>query len=170
MIVFCTSCWAENEATATRCSRCSADLTGGLDQKGYVDKLIHSLVSHPIHETRVRAAWILGNRREARAVPVLAEILASSGDGDFDLKKAAVTALGQIGDTRVIPALLKAAQSGALTVRVEAVIVLGEIGDIEIVEQLSAMAQSDVSKVVRREAEQAVRKLLARASTGPHAH
>ncbi len=91
MIVFCTSCWAENEATATRCSRCSADLTGGLDQKGYVDKLIHSLVSHPIHETRVRAAWILGNRREARAVPVLAEILASSGDGDFDLKKAVVT-------------------------------------------------------------------------------
>lgn len=160
MKVFCTACWAENDAAAERCSHCGADLADGLDEQTYVEKLIRSLLNHPVLETRIRTAWVLGNRRGPRAVPALAEVLATAEDRDFELKKAAVTALGRIGDGSAIPALLNAARSGALPVRAEAVSVLGEIGDSTIAEQLTTIAREDTNEVVRRGAEEALNKIL----------
>lgn len=157
MIVFCTSCWAENEATAVRCTHCGADLTGGLDQKSYVEKLLRALRSHPILETRVRAAWILGKRREVQAAPVLMEVLATTGDSE--LKEATIVSLGQIGDRRVIPLLLVLARTGPLAVRLKAVEILGEMGDASIIEQLSTLAREDPNEIVRREAERSLKKI-----------
>ncbi len=164
MIVFCASCWAENVDTAVRCSSCGADLTGGLDQKSYVEKLLRALQSHPILETRVRAAWILGKRREVQAVPILMEVLATAGDSE--LKEAAVVSLGEIGDRRAIPLLLVLAKTGPLAVRVKAVEILGEMGDASITEQLSTLAREDSTEIVR-EAERSLKKIQAGASGAP---
>jgi HEAT repeat protein len=70
------------------------DIHGFWDSKDMVDKLILAL-DHPDHETSMRAAWILGERREARAAAALAALVRRTKD--VYVATAAVEALGKIG-------------------------------------------------------------------------
>jgi len=110
---FCPHCWQEIAPAAARCPLCGADLAAA-DAEAYATKLIRAL-RHPEAQTAVRAAWILGERRHASAVPELIRVLESARDSF--LAEAAVEALGKIGDERALPALTRASREGTLRVR-----------------------------------------------------
>lgn len=113
MRFFCPQCWKEISPEADRCPHCAARLAEE-DAKPFIEKL-RSALRHPEPETAVRAAWILGERREASAVTDLIRVLETSADGF--LAEAAAVALGKIGDSRALAPLRHAAASGPVRVR-----------------------------------------------------
>ena len=77
--------------------------------------------------TPVRAAWILGERREQKAVPALTKIVKKASDAF--LVESAVEALGKIGGSIATAAVRAATQHSSLRVRVKARAVLMRITD-----------------------------------------
>jgi HEAT repeat protein len=75
--------------------------------------------------TPVRAAWILGERREQKAVPALIKILRKGKDAF--LVESAVEALGKIGGSTASDAIRDAAHHSSLRVRVKARDVLRDL-------------------------------------------
>jgi hypothetical protein len=92
---FCPACW-ERVAEATRvCPACGVDILLYLSVNDYGAQLIDTL-QHPDAARRLLAAWILGERREHRAVPKLRTILLTE-KRDVYMAKAAAVALARIG-------------------------------------------------------------------------
>jgi len=91
---FCPNCWADFAQDLDFCPDCGCDIRRSWDSKDYADKLIAALW-HPEQGTPIRAAWILGKRREMRAVGALIELVRRTGD--VYVATAAVEALGEIG-------------------------------------------------------------------------
>jgi len=115
MITFyCPICWSEISKDDRTCTSCGADLASA-DARPMVEKLCSAL-SHPEPQTAVRAAWILGERREKRAVMELIHVIETSSDGF--LAEAAAEALGKIADPRAIDCLNTAAAVGPVRVRI----------------------------------------------------
>jgi HEAT repeat protein len=99
---YCTNCWAEVPESATICPHCGDDIAARQARADFVDKLIAAL-HHPEATTPMRAAWILGELRERRAVQPLMQVFRSA-DNLF-LMVAAVEALGKIGDPQALEML-----------------------------------------------------------------
>jgi len=76
-----------------KCPHCGLDIQEFWKSKDYVGKLILSL-KHPEKETPIRAAWLLGQLKDSRAVPPLID-LANKTD-DVYIARTAVQALGEI--------------------------------------------------------------------------
>lgn len=102
MTFFCTNCWAEVAESDVVCPQCGDDIAARQARADYVDKLIAAL-RHPEPTTPIRAAWILGERRERAAVEPLGRLIRESPD-PF-LVASAIEALGKIGDPRAVPVL-----------------------------------------------------------------
>ena len=88
MIAFCTHCWAEIDASATRCASCSADLTS--DLRTYSEKLVAAL-EHPMPEIRERICWLIGEIKIGSAIPDLVKV--ADHDSDLFVRRAACTTL-----------------------------------------------------------------------------
>jgi len=110
---FCPACWSEIEPSDSRCPKCDADVRA-LGAQSFSEKL-RAALRHPEPQTAVRAAWILGERRDASAVGDLIRILERARDSF--LAEAAAEALGKIGDLTAMPALQRAASGGTVRVR-----------------------------------------------------
>ena|SRR5713101_586602 len=95
-----------------------------ISQADYIDKLIAAL-RHKEPTTSLRAAWILGERREQKAVPPLIKIVKKANDAF--LVESAVEALGKIGGSAVTTAVRGATQHSSLRVRVKARDVLKQL-------------------------------------------
>lgn len=95
MIAFCTRCWAEINDRDDLCPLCGADQAS--DSRTYDQKIVAAL-QHPLPQVRARICWLVGENRIHGAVPRLMEIAES--DPDIYVQKAAVEALGAIGDRR----------------------------------------------------------------------
>lgn len=114
---YCPNCWAEVLESATVCPHCHADLSERISQADYVDKLIAAL-RHKEPMTPVRAAWILGEPREQKAISALAKIVKKAKDAF--LVESAVEALGKIGGSTATASVRGATQHSSLRVRVKA--------------------------------------------------
>jgi HEAT repeat protein len=114
MTFYCPICWSEVPKDDRTCKNCGADLASA-DARPMLEKLCSAL-NHPEPETAVRAAWILGERREKRAVPQLIRVVETTSDGF--LAEAAAEALGKIADPRALECLNKAAEGGPVRVRI----------------------------------------------------
>jgi HEAT repeat protein len=114
---FCPSCWREFPESTTTCPHCHANITGRLWQANYVEKLITAL-DHKEPTTPVRAAWILGERREKKAVSALARVVHKASDAF--LVESAVEALGKIGGRTALASVRAATRHSSLRVRVKA--------------------------------------------------
>ena len=114
---FCPECWRDFAEDFDRCPRCGFEIRGAWDTKDYVDKLIAAL-RHPEQGTPIRAAWILGQRREARAVGPLIELLRRTAD--VYIATAAVSALGEIGTPEALAFLRTLGDHPARMVRAAA--------------------------------------------------
>jgi HEAT repeat protein len=97
MTFYCTNCWREVGQTATVCPHCGDDIAARQARADYADKLIAAL-HHPEPSTPIRAAWILGQRRERKAVAPLCELARESKDAF--IAEGAINALGDIGDAQ----------------------------------------------------------------------
>ena len=116
MIFYCPICWNEISRQDQRCGRCGSDLNAA-DARPLVEKLCSAL-KHPEGETAVRAAWILGERRESQAVPDLIRAVETATDSF--VVESAVEALGKIADPRAGACLKAAAEHGTVRVRIAA--------------------------------------------------
>ena len=94
MRYYCPRCWSDFAENVAQCPRCGLDIHSFYESKDYFEKLILAL-SHPERQTPLRAAWILGQRRETRAVSALIEL--TKRTTDVYIATAAVEALGKIG-------------------------------------------------------------------------
>ncbi len=117
MTFYCPACWREVPEDVRACPHCKANLERPTLGHDYAEKLIGAL-DHPEPTTPVRAAWILGMRREARAVARLAQLVQESEDPY--IVEAAVEALGKIGDRAGLEAVRFAAHHGGVMVREKA--------------------------------------------------
>ncbi len=100
---YCPYCWETIPAGTRACPACGAPLEE--DSRDIIAKYIAAL-SHPQAETRLRAAWILGQMRAARAIESLVEVVTARGYGDPYLLAAAAESLGQIGGDEAEKALV----------------------------------------------------------------
>jgi len=97
MRFFCLRCWQDFHQDLPRCPHCGLDIRELWKSKDYVEKLIQAL-QHPEKETPIRAARLLGQLQDPRAVPPLIDLAKSTGD--VYIAQAAVTALGEFDPPR----------------------------------------------------------------------
>lgn len=79
MHYFCPSCWEEVGKETTLCSHCGTNIEVYDRDTDFTTKLLDA-TEHFEHETRLRAVWILGKRKEKRAIPKLIGFISSSHD------------------------------------------------------------------------------------------
>ena len=96
---FCPLCWEAFECDFERCPSCGANLPEVWDSLDMTEKLIRAL-HHPDADASIRAAWLLGKRRDRRAVPPLMALIERTRDNY--LRREAVRALGEIGGVEAI--------------------------------------------------------------------
>jgi HEAT repeat protein len=121
---YCPNCWAEVAETATICPHCHTEISERLSATDYADKLIAAL-RHKEPMTPVRAAWILGERREQKAVPALAKIVKKAKSAF--VVESAVEALGKIGGNTASDVVRAAVHHWSVRVRVKARDVLRDL-------------------------------------------
>ena len=114
---YCPNCCTEIPESVTICPHCHTEVSERILQADYADKLIAAL-RHKEPMTPVRAAWILGERHEQKAVPALTKIVKRAKDAF--LVESAVEALGKIGGSAASDAVRAATQHSGLRVRVKA--------------------------------------------------
>ena len=93
MRFYCPRCWRDFAKDVTICPHCGLDIREFWKSKDYVEKLIIAL-EHPEKETPIRAAWLLGQLKDRRAVPPLIDLVKKTDD--IYIARAAVRALGEI--------------------------------------------------------------------------
>jgi hypothetical protein len=76
---YCPNCWRELSEHATICPHCHEDISERISQADYTDKLIAAL-RHKEPTAPVRAAWVLGERREGKAVAALTKVVRKAKD------------------------------------------------------------------------------------------
>jgi HEAT repeat protein len=91
---FCPACRADFPEDLATCPRCGLAIHEAWERLDRVGKLLVAL-RHREAGTRLRAAWLLGEAGDSRAVPALAE--AARSEGDPYLSREAVRALAAIG-------------------------------------------------------------------------
>ncbi len=103
---------------------------------GCQDRALHSLENEKSPENRIQAVMKLAEKKSRRAVKPLMAIL-ESGDDEPDLKAAAAYALGEIGDSVAVDALINTLRTERNSkIGVEAAKALGYIGDKRAIEPL----------------------------------
>ncbi|GBC81163.1 hypothetical protein HRbin10_00269 [bacterium HR10] len=114
MVFFCPGCWREVDAGCRICPSCEMDIARYSRSARYVEKLISAL-HHLEPQTVRRAAWILGRLKAREAVPALLDL--ADRTADPYVIESVVEALGEIGDMRARPFLIRCVTQGALRVR-----------------------------------------------------
>jgi HEAT repeat protein len=103
---FCSMCFAEVDAAASRCPACRGDTR---ERVGYEEGLIRAL-RHTLPDRQLLAASILGRRGSREAVPHL--IAAAENPSDPYLAAEAARALGLIGGSESASALRRLSEAG----------------------------------------------------------
>lgn len=111
---FCPSCGKDFEDEFSRCPACGYDIEGYWSKLDYVDKLILAL-NHPEPSTPLRAASILGELQDPRAVDTLIAIVRSPND--IYLVREAIRALAKIGTPEAMAFLVTLADHQIKMVR-----------------------------------------------------
>ena len=102
---YCPNCWSRIEEDEKVCPKCKAEIKA-FDHLSYFEKLVRAL-NHSERTTRIRAAYILGELKDKRAVKPLAKALNKAhGIRDMFFEEAVVIALGKIDGEEALPVLI----------------------------------------------------------------
>ncbi|NLI12262.1 HEAT repeat domain-containing protein [Pelotomaculum propionicicum] len=126
------------------------------DGENNLEKLIGAL-RHPEPQTRLRAAWLLGVKKDAGAVAPLVKSLGENRDDPYILATIA-TALGMIGDIRALDEVMALLKHSYPVVRTAAAEAIGLLGNVGCAEPLKS-ALKDRNMSVRRAAAKALKNL-----------
>ena len=94
---FCSGCWHDFPEDVSPCPHCGLDIRAAWDSKDYVEKLIVAL-QHPEPSTPIRAAWLLGELGNPRAVQPLIDLFNRTEDPY--ILRAAAKALGRFDNDK----------------------------------------------------------------------
>jgi HEAT repeat protein len=151
---YCPRCWNSVSGHVSVCPTCGAAIED--DEADIVEKYIAAL-HHPESATRLRAAWILGRMRQARAVPALVQLVMARQGNDPYLTSVAAKSLGLIGSREALPCLteLLADPNASFMARIQAAHALERIGGDQALAAL-AEATHTASESVRAAARDAL--------------
>jgi HEAT repeat protein len=116
MRFYCPRCWRDFAKDVPICPHCGLQIREFWESQDYVEKLIIAL-GHPEKETPIRAAWLLGQLKDARAGPPLIDLVEKTDD--VYLARAAVHALGELNTPEARQFLATLANHPAKMVRDE---------------------------------------------------
>lgn len=117
MRFYCPRCWRDFDKDVPQCPHCGLDIREFWKSRDYVEKLIIAL-EHPEKETPIRAAWLLGQLKDTRAVPPLIDLVQKTDD--VYIARETVQTLGEIDTAEVRQFLASLANYPAKMVRDEA--------------------------------------------------
>jgi len=123
MRFYCPRCWRDFAQDVPICPHCGLHIREFWDSKDYVEKLIIAL-AHREKQTPIRAAWLLGQLKDARAVPPLIDLIKRTDD--VYIARAAVHALGEINTAEARQFLAALANHPAKMVRDEVKRIISE--------------------------------------------
>jgi HEAT repeat protein len=135
------------------CHGCKADIEP-LDHRSYFEKLIGAL-NHSERTTRLRAAYILGEIGDRRAIQHLIEVLDQTED--LFLIEGIALSLGKIDGDEVLPVLIKLKKHSSFLVRRAALISLSRFNKKEAFAAIRG-ALNDPSPSVQELAQQILQK------------
>ena len=106
MIFYCPNCWTRVKEGENVCHECKAGIEP-LDHRSYFDKLVNAL-NHPERTTRIRAAYILGELKDRRAIKPFAEAVSKPmGVEDVFFVEMIAIALGKVNREEALPVLIR---------------------------------------------------------------
>jgi hypothetical protein len=114
---YCPICWNDFEQDLAHCPLCGADIAEFWNTKDYMEKLIVAL-EHPEPTTPIRAAWLLGQKQDPRAIEPLKQLLKTTHDPY--IARAAVQALSKMDRNDIFDFLQEFANHPVVIVRQEA--------------------------------------------------
>jgi len=119
MILYCLNCWSPIKENEEVCHECQAEIES-FDHLSYFEALVRAL-NHPERTTRIRAAYILGELKDKRAVKPLAEAISRiRGIRDVFFEEAVAVALGKIEEEETLPILINLLDHRSFLVRAAA--------------------------------------------------
>jgi len=156
LIFFCPNCWAQVREGEKICPECRVKIEP-LDQLSYFDKLTRAL-NHPVATTRMRAAYILGEIGDRRAILPLAGAIENAWEKEnlFFLREIAI-ALGKIDGHDALPALIHLLDHPSFLIREIALRSLGKIRNVKAIAAIQK-AMDDPSPGVRQMAKEIIEK------------
>jgi len=116
MIFYCPNCWSRVKEDEKVCHECQADIEP-LDHRSYFEKLVNAL-NHSERTTRIRAAYILGDLGDPRAIKPFAEVVDKPrGIEDVFFIEMVAIALGKVGGEGALPILIRLMDHPSFLVR-----------------------------------------------------
>jgi len=116
---YCPNCWSRIKEDGRICPECKEEIKSFV-RLSYFKRLVRAL-NHPERTTRIRAAYILGELRDKRAVKPLAKaIVRTPGIRDIFFEEAIVVALGKIDGEEALPILISLLEHRSFLVRTAA--------------------------------------------------
>jgi len=113
---YCPNCWSRIKEDERICPECKAEIKS-FDHFTYFERLVRAL-NHPERTTRIRAAHILGELKDKRAVKPLAKAIGRTpGIRDIFFEEAIVVALGKIDGEEALPILIRLMDHPSFLVR-----------------------------------------------------
>lgn len=122
-----------------RVRRVAADGMAAGGGREVIDKLIEALRENHRDPSALNAALTALAKTRDDVVGAVTELLEVD---DAELRTYAALALGLIGDTRAVPALIRLLQDADVNVRFHAIEALGRIGDPDAAEEIAAIAET----------------------------
>ncbi len=137
MKFYCPNCWSFVEEGEKICRKCRAEIEQ-LDQKGFFEKVINAL-NHSERTARLRAAYILGELGDRRAIKAFAKVLDKPrGIKDVFFIEMIAIAFGKLDGEETLPILIRLMDHPSFLVRRVAL------------DSLSKFKNEGASKVIRR--------------------
>ena len=116
MIFHCPNCWSRIKKSEEVCHECKADIEP-LDHRSYFEKLANA-VSHSERTTRIRAAYILGELGDGRAIKPFPEVVSKPGGiKDVFFIEMVSIALGKLDGEEALPVLIRLMDTPSFLVR-----------------------------------------------------
>lgn len=116
MIFYCPNCWVRVRENEKICPECRSEI-GPLDQRTYFEKLVSAL-NHSERTTRIRAAYILGELKDRRAITPFARVVRKArGINDVFLIEMVAVALGKVDGEEALPILIRLMDHPSFLVR-----------------------------------------------------
>ena len=116
MIFYCPNCWTPVKEDEKVCPECTANIEP-LDHRSYFEKLVNAL-NHSERTTRIRAAYILGDLGDPRAIKPFAEVVDKPrGIEDVFFIEMVAIALGKLDGEEALPILIRLMDHPSFLVR-----------------------------------------------------
>ena len=116
MIFYCPNCWSRVKENEKVCHECQADIEP-LDHRSYFEKLVNAL-NHSERTTRIRAAYILGELGDRRAIKSFAEVVNKPrGIEDVFSTEMIAIALGKVDGEETLSILIRLMDHPSFLVR-----------------------------------------------------